>query len=315
MDYTGFLTLTCRIESLSGTRYRATTEGDGRGPQSTEFSRPFTVAEETEWLRQFQTPFSNPLTDRWRLVEQVGRTLFGLIFQQESLVTWRLLYRQAQAENRLLRVVLDIAAPELQPLPWETLYDNQENFFLARDLHVCIVRYPRDPDMPIPSAPRRPLRILALASAPRGLPVLDVTGERNRLESALQTLVKAGDVELTWLDGQSEPLTLNRVTRFVAQAATIGRPFDILHSVGHAGWNRQRGEGVLYLEGDKRGKHETSNVQLGELLRTGGVRLAVLNACEGSREETAAPFRSVSATLLRRSDITAVIANQIPVSD
>jgi hypothetical protein len=315
MEYNGILTLNCRIEAIGNRRYRATTEGDGRGPQSIEFVRPFEEQAESEWLQQFQAPFTNPLTDRWRLLEEVGRKLFSAIFRNESLVTWRLLHRQAQAESRLLRVVLDIATPDLQPLPWEALYDIEENFFLARDLNTCLIRYPRESDNPPLPIPRRPLRILALAAAPRTLPRLDVAGERARLESTLQELVKKGEVILTWLDGEDEPMTLHRLTQTVQRAREAGTPFDIVHYIGHAGWSQQRSEGVLFLEDKQRQKEETGNVELGELLRAGEIRLAVLNACEGSRESVAAPFRSVAATLLRRSDIAAVVANQIPVSD
>lgn len=315
MEYTGILTLNCRIEAIGQRRYRATTEGDGRGPQSIEFDRPFEEQVTSDWLETFQAPFTNPLMDRWRLLEEIGRTLFRAIFRNESLVTWRLLHRQAQADGRLLRVVLDIATPDLQPLPWEALYDTEENFFLARDLYTCLIRYPRESDNPPLPVPRRPLRILALAAAPSGLPVLDVAGERTRLETALQALVKQGDVVLTWLDGDSEPMTLPRLTRTVQGAREAGTPFDIIHYIGHAGWNQERDEGVLFLEDHKGQNAEAGNVELGELLRAGEIRMAVLNACEGSRESTAAPFRSVAATLLRRSDIAAVIANQIPVSD
>lgn len=315
MDYTGILTLNCRIEAIGNRRYRATSEGDGRGPQSVEFTRLFDEKEESEWLHEFQAPFTNPLTDRWRLLEEVGRKLFSAIFRNESLVTWRLLHRQAQAEHRLLRVVFDIATPDLQPLPWEALYDSEENFFLARDLNTCLIRYPRESDNPPLPIPRRPLRILALAAAPRTLPRLDVAGERARLENALQLLVKSEEVILTWLDGEEEPMTLHRLTQTVQRAREAGNPFDIVHYIGHAGWSQQRSEGVLFLEDKQRQKAETGNVELGELLRAGDIRLAVLNACEGSRESVADPFRSVAATLLRRSDIAAVIANQIPVSD
>ncbi len=315
MEYNGILTLNCRIETIGNRRYRATTEGDGRGPQSIEFDRPFPEQQESEWLRAFQAPFTNPLQDRWRLLEEMGRTLFRAIFRNESLVTWRLLHRQAQAESRLLRVVLDIATPDLQPLPWEALYDTEENFFLARDLYTCLIRYPRESDNPPLPIPRRPLRILALAAAPLNLPRLDVAGERTRLESALQVLIKKGDVLLTWLDGEQAPVTLFRLTQTVQQARERGTPFDILHYIGHAGWSQARGEGVLFLEDKAHQKEETGNVELGELLRAGDLRLAVLNACDGSRESVAAPFRSVAATLLRRSDIAAVVANQIPVSD
>lgn len=315
MAFEGFLTLNCQLEAIGEGRFRATTEGGARGPQSLDFELPFTPAARDAWLEQFREPFTPTPADRWRTLEQFGAALFNAVFQEENLATWRLLHTQARQDNLLLRVVLDITAEALQPLPWEALYDHTARFFLARDPHVCLLRYPRDPDLLLPVEPRLPLRILAVVSDPVGTVKLDVEEEIRLLEEALAPLFVSQEVELHWLDGREEPATLSRLSEVLLSAADAGHPFDVFHYIGHAGWNADQAEGVLLLENAQGRKAPTTASALGDLLRRGGLRLALLNACEGSREEEAAPFRSVAATLLGRADLPAVIANQVAISD
>ena len=58
------------------------------------------------------------------------------------------------------------------------------------------------------------MRILGMISSPRGLPALDVDGEKERLEEALRPHLDSGRVELEWLDD----VTWNARARQAARA-------------------------------------------------------------------------------------------------
>lgn len=314
-SYAGFLSLMVRVEPLVEGRYRATVEGDLRGSQQIDFTLPGTEAERSQWLAQFRDPTDPMQEDRWRALERFGSELFTAIFRGETLANWRVHHDIAVKDDLLLRLVLELGDPALEQLPWEALYDPLDRFFLARDEHTCILRHPHNPEAPrAQRQPRRPLRILALISAPSNVPELDVAGEKALLEEALGPLIERDEVDLTWIDGRDEPATLPRLTTELQRTAA-SNPYNIFHYIGHARWDETLGEGVLLLEDSEGQAAPATASMLGELLRGDQLRLAVLNACDGSRLEQAQPFRSVAAALTSGADVPAVIANQIPISD
>ncbi len=317
MEYTGFLTLRVRIEALTEGRYRATVEGGEREAQSVPFTLPFTPDERAALLAQVRAPFGyDPeQPDRWQTLKELGTTLFNAIFQEETLVTWRLLHKETESKSLLLRLVLDIGPDELQPLPWEALFDPIERFFLTRDPHTCLIRYPRDTTKLSLSVPSAPLRILALISLPEGAGSLNVEAEKQLLSTTLNELIEQKLVELHWIDGRDEPATLERLALELNRAAEAGSPYHIFHYIGHAGWDPARGEGVLLLEDEQGKPAPTTALAIGELLRGDKLHLAVLNACEGGRVDEGDHFRSVAAALIFGADLPAVVANQVRISD
>jgi CHAT domain-containing protein len=104
----------------------------------------------------------------------------------------------------------------------------------------------------------------------------------------------------------------------VVQAATLSAlrgalrrdRYDVLHFVGHGGWDAKKDRGFLLFEGDTGEPRRVAPDQLVSLLRARGLRLLVLNACESGRGS-----RSGVAPALLAAGLPAVLANQYPVFD
>ena len=244
------------------------------------------------------------ISDEEQQVLEFGRELFQFLFPpgvREHLAAMR---DRAAREGAQFQIRLRIRPPELAALPWEFLYDP------GRDEYMCLsapfVRYVEvlEPLRPLAAAP--PLRILAMVARPGGLRALNVSHEKRRLEQALSVLENTGSIQLSWVSGQ---------TWQDLQDALDEDDWHILHFIGHGGFDRRRGEGVLALADEEGMEYPLAASDLGLLL--GGrrsVRLVVLNSCESARANARDVFSSTAAVLIRRG-IPAVVAMQYDISD
>ena len=94
--------------------------------------------------------------------------------------------------------------------------------------------------------------------------------------------------------------------------------YDVLHFVGHGGWDDARDRGFLLFEDERGDAKRVTPGELVQLLRGRGLRLLVLNACEtgrGSRRGTGVEFNRGVAPALLAAGLPAVLANQYPVFD
>jgi hypothetical protein len=145
-----------------------------------------------------------------------------------------------------------------------------------------------------------------MLSSPLGYPPLNVEHERENLRQALGDLENRGLVALE---------RLPETTLAALQRQLRKQEYHIFHFIGHGVFDEQTREHGLVLE-DENGKSRFVPAQLlGTLLhdeRT--LRLAVLNACEGSRHSSTDPFAGTAQTLVQQG-IPAVIAMQFEISD
>jgi hypothetical protein len=251
-------------------------------------------------------PAAGPRAD---LARRLGERLFGALMTG----TVRDLYERAQNEaehhGQELRLKLILDGQALQALPWEFLYDPRPGQGFLCLSNKSIVRYLELVQRIQPLAVHPPLRILALAAAPSDLPPLDIAGERQRMEAALAGLIRAGQVELSWVPGQT--------WRDLQEAVEHG-PWHIFHFIGHGDFDPARGEGVLALADDTGARHPLGAADLVGLLTPPGrpraTRLVLLNCCDGAESGAGDPFSSAAATLLSRG-IPVVLAMQLPISD
>lgn len=189
--------------------------------------------------------------------------------------------------------------PELEYLPWETLYDEKSRAFLSAHPRFCLMR-----DGPANSGGRRssgPLSVLVVI--PEGSN-LQVAYEWKNLQNAVAKLGPAIRLEL--LDGLVTPDRL---------ATRLDEGWDVLHFVGHGKVDgdqlvrirlndETRSDGELWAEAE----------QFAAIFADSGVRLAVLNCCLGAHPS---PSRSLSGLgpFLLRAGLAAVVAMRYEIQD
>lgn len=203
----------------------------------------------------------------------------------------------AVGPDGILRLRLVIDTPGLAALPWELLYDETLNRFLALDGHTPVTRFVRLPIAPLRWPPDRPLHLLFTGASPFDLRRLAVADEWAGIERVIAPLTKTGKLETQAILGSA-----TRPDLLVALHRTV----DIWHFAGH-GMN----DGLVFCD-DKHKSAVADAFMLGQMLAGEGVRLAVLNACwSGLGGGQAA---SVAGALVR-AGIPAVVAMQAEITD
>jgi hypothetical protein len=238
----------------------------------------------------------------------LGGKLFEAVFQGQVRDCFRASVEKVRSQTETgLRLKLRLQdAPELADLPWEYLYDESCNRFLAQSVQTPLVRYLELPEGFNPLKTAFPLRILGLISSPSDHAALDSACEKKLVEQALAPLIDKGQAELDWLP---------KADLSSLRAALRQKEYHIFHFIGHGGFDKATEQGVLVLE-DERGKGKlVSGETLGVLLHDhSSLRLAVLNSCLGARSGKEDPFAGVATELVRQG-LPAVIAMQFEISD
>ena len=245
------------------------------------------------------------MSDTEAAVQDVGRRLFESTFSGAIGTAYRTSAAVASERGRGVQIALRLTAPGLAALPWETLFDAETGVYLCRK--EPLVRHVPAPHSPAALAIEPPMRVLGMISSPRGLPTLDVVGERERLEEAMRPHLDSGRVELEWLD----EVTWNGV-----HSLLLEREWHVLHFVGHGTYDIDTDEGVLAFVGrDGRADYVTAS-SLADLLHEAEPtpRLVVLNSCQSGAGGTTDLF-SGTAAALAHSGIRAVAAMQFSISD
>ena len=212
----------------------------------------------------------------------------------------------ARADGRDLRLRLRLdAVPDLDPVPWEYLYDTTLGRFLTLSQETPIVRLLDSLERPPAVRVEAPLRVLVMISSPSDLPELAVDRERQLLMATTGDLVASGRLTVTVL----EEATLTALQRALLD------DFHVFHFIGHGGFDQDAQEGVLVLEREDGTAHRVSGARLGTLLHDARtMQLAVLNACEGARTSGRDAFSGVAQALVRQG-LPAVVAMQTEISD
>ncbi len=292
----------------SGYQAQITRSPAGEG-QSVTFTRPLTDLE----LENFALKVSR-FRARTRRVEaapgvaakDLGRRLFGALFTGAIGECLHRSLDRAEHLDATLRIRLRFAdCHELNDLPWELLYDPDEDWFLALSDRTPVVRYVQMPAQPRVVPVTLPLRILVIRSEPADCPPLDLEAEWALVTGSLADLTDAGSLRFTELAAP----TLSELRR-----ALLRDTYHVLHFMGHGRFDDRSGGVLMFTDQTGRGVPVPGS-DLGVMLRDHtSMRLAVLNACEAGRGDAADPFAGVAYTLVRRG-IPAVVAMQFEVSD
>jgi hypothetical protein len=261
-----------------------------------------------EDLRQRLAQLEQGPTDRDTLAD-IGHQLFQSLFSGS--VGNRYMGAVDKATTGL-RLRLWFDPPELQALPWELLYDAEQDEFLALSGRVLITRYLTVPKGAPPLAVTPPLGILAVTAQPKNEPELDVDAEAAAVHAALAPLETEGLVRVH---------TLPHAQVWTLRDALRDHMPHVLHFVGHG--NVGPDGGVLMLENAQGESDPLAGTTLATLLKRTDVRLAVLNAClsaRGTRVE-AGQFHDQRRAILGvgpalvRAGLGAVVANQFSMGD
>jgi hypothetical protein len=251
-------------------------------------------------MRRIDTPQAAKAKD-------LGDRLFQALFHDDLLVCLRDSLHAADREDRGLRIRLRLGAtPDLANLPWEYLYDRQFNRFLCLSDRTPVVRYPEMLEAVRPLPVNGPFRVLVIVSSPSDYSRLDVDQEWTKLKDAVGDLESAGRIQLE---------RLTDATLWSLRRQLRRRGYHALHFIGHGGFDASRRQGVLvFTQQDGSGCWVTGE-QLGiDLHDAALMRLVVLNACEGARNDVADPFSGVAQALVQQG-IPAVVAMQFEISD
>lgn len=221
-----------------------------------------------------------------------------------------------------LRLRLKIDAQGFADLPWEFSWLQPRGArgdgldasgFLALDPRISIVRYEllNEPLPELDALPAPGLRMVGLFASPDDprWPRLDLEGEENGLRSAIE---RRDGVELR----VSSPPTLAALDAALLEGA------QVFHFAGHGRFQppiedeqgSTAGCGFLIFCDEEGRADEVAADTLAVNLRSRGVRLAVLGACEGARRDRSNPWTGIAPALVR-AGLPATVAMQATLFD
>jgi CHAT domain-containing protein len=193
---------------------------------------------------------------------------------------------------------------EVQNLPWEYLQD--PNIASGPQYGRSVVRVvptiglnPAKPS----SLGSRKVRVLFAAAAPTDQDSVDWEDAWDALERSLNSNLPDG-VSLKLMDG-TDPKALRE--------AIEKQEFDIFHFSGHGQIRSGKGQLVLINRKTKKSEYLGSD-EVSTILGGRGIRLVILSACMTATGNFRDEF-SVISTALVKSGVTAVVANQMPISN
>jgi hypothetical protein len=245
---------------------------------------------------------------------ELGRKLRDTLCKKAVSRVWKDCLRQLPADGKTglrIRVQLSLSDPQaryLTALPWELVCSDTLEF-LAVDRATPVVREIEGLQRFESLAVDPPLRILVVDAAPGARDQAKHDQEMNRMREALQPLTEAGQVELLRLD-EPRPDMLR-------DALLEKKDFHVLHFMGHGGFNDRLGGAISFIKPDG-SKQQVDGEMFADYLKgIVGLRLVVLNSCLSARTagHEDAPFNlGVASTILERTRIPAVIANQYAIT-
>lgn len=251
-------------------------------------------------------PVGRVLEETEECLREAGRVLFSaLLGMGDVAARYQASAAMAASRGQQLRVIARMDDPVLAGLPWEATYDDTAGEYLCRRGEL-VRRVPIAAPIP-PLAVQLPLRILAVASSPRGLELLGVSREQEQLGRALAGLARAGLAEVSWASS---------ATWADLQDTLLDGQWHVVHFIGHGDYDPGRDEGVLALVAEDGRADPVGASRLVDLLRQARPMPlpVVLNSCSGAASGSVDVFSGTAAALVR-GGVCAVAAMQYSISD
>ena len=299
-----YINLRLTLNKLDKGRYRARLEHEAKAsPQPVEFN--FAPQEKISDGKTFQDYFDDINDLKAKIVSDdlriVGGALYQRVFKGELNGTFQAWLEEMRDNNRKCRLRLDIDAPELVDIPWELLYSDAGNWFLARR-EISIVRY-------MYSASRNEvvlspaLKVLIVSAAPE-----DMHFEEQKYIEPLKSFFESYNIIPKLLTGSE--------ANYHNLREELNKPYDVFHFMGHGVYRGNIGK--IFLVGADGRSEELESGDLGTFLGKSKVKLAFLCSCQTSRitpptpvepDHIKSPFRGVAQNLVG-AGVPAVVAMQ-----
>jgi hypothetical protein len=256
-----------------------------------------------------------------KVANEVGSRLFGYLFQSSILNLYASTYKRAKEENLPLFIRLRIPDARLSSLPWETMYDGINGFYLTLNDQTPFARSVNEnAEGRLNSAP--PIRILGMVAKVRiqGNIMLSEIDEgdleRMAITDALKQLEAEKKARLDWTSTPTARQLMLRCAKGDMEHG--GDPWDIFHFIGHGGVDGDSGKGYIILKarGGTEGVRLDSTQLKMVLVHQGGQlpKLVVLNSCSGAQGQPGNMFGSMASELIHHG-VPAVIAMQFAITD
>ncbi|UWU73819.1 CHAT domain-containing protein [Bradyrhizobium huanghuaihaiense] len=252
-----------------------------------------------------------------RIVQEIGSQLFEFLFQRKILELYQECSQAARKHDQPFLIRLRVTDPTLAYVPWETMYDKKNRFYVTTSQSTPFMRAVDDYGEERRVAAARPIRMLGMAARVKvlnGLPLdeIEVDAEQVAIKKALSELDDGKRLKLSWIPS-AKARDLNR--RFLR--GDEGKRWDLFHFIGHGGHDpeRQMGFIVVQEEGGPKGRRLYADDLKAFLTQPGQTpSLVVLNSCSGAQGEPGSLFSSTAAELIQ-GGVPAVIAMQFEISD
>ncbi len=239
------------------------------------------------------------------LLKALGSQLYQALFPDKINARFHATIAAAQQNKESVRLRLIFESPELAALPWEFLYDEDTNTFLANNTETVLSRYIDVPLLKrdIKSA-SLPLKVLLVISTPTDLASLDAAGEEKLIREALGKHIEAGNIELDVL----KAATIRNINQRLKE-----KPYNIFHFIGHGVF--ENNQGLIALE-DNNGKSKLLDDEsfANFFLGNSNLGLVILNSCQSATVSSNQAMRGTAPNLVRRG-IPAVVAMQYSILD
>jgi hypothetical protein len=279
-----YINLRLMLTELGGGRFQARLLHEEKAsPEAVNFgwSLNDTLAPDSALTYSGSLAKINSLAIQPTELEKLGRALYQLAFKDPIGATFQAWYQDRNNGDRF-RLRIDVAAGDLDALPWEVLWDGSG--FLARS-EVSIVRFSdqaRKQDLKL--AP--PLRGLIVSAAPQS----HTFDEESYVQPVEEAMTECG------ISVQS--LTGGASTYAALHESLTNQKWDFFHFVGHGKF--EDGAGKLILPDEQGGKDELDSSDLANWIAQAGVKFAFLCSCKTGMTDSSHPFRGVARALVHQ---------------
>jgi CHAT domain len=301
-----YLNFELNVEAFDGNRLRITLGESPVGSVSVDVTNPFVAEEITAVIKVMEGSTPANRSERARIARAFGEKLYNTVFSGQIYAAY--LASLERAGDAGLRIKLGVEdAGLLEDVPWELLRDPRTDY-LALSRQTPVIRHPRLLTVRPLVDVTLPLRVLVMISSPGDQEALDVEAEWRALQEASAELRSRGLLEMERLD-DAQLITLQR-------KLGEGANYQVFHYIGHAAFDDSSKTGMLAFENPRsKGTVPVSGESLArELSEENTIRLVVMNACQGARQDNKDPFAGVASSIVARG-LPAVVAMQFSISD